>query len=291
MSKSQITKIQALWIVALVIIITIGLTYWFQSEINELQIKVNGLQTEVDTLREEVQAFRMLEVAKEIRNTIEQDIQKHVTIGQMAAMLPQVQSGIWCNMKDTLVLYERQLITKSFMWFCYPNGTYYTTLQGYMYNKSLTDRSYFPIVMSGNVSIGTTVYSKTTGEAVHITAIPVFNGSNVVGILGISTPLAEWSKSITTRLNINYPNLFFVLSKNGQYQMHSQTEMILVANPITGEGMNTTIPYISLKNFVKEAFENKEGTGIYEYDGVTKVCSYTTMTNTQWMVFYAEKPN
>lgn len=293
MVMASISKIQTVLIVAL-IAANIGSVYWFQSRIDVLQTEIGGLQTEIDVLRQEdvlretVQASRLWRVADAIRITIEGDIQSLITTGQIVAALPEVRSGVWRDMKDTLTLYGSQLVAGSFMWFCYPNGTYYTTLQGYI-NKSLSDRPYFPVVMGGNVSIGTTVYSRSMGVAVHVTGIPVVNGTSVVGILGISTPLSEWTTSVASQLGIVSPNLFFVHSLDGQTQMHQQTKMIFDTNPITGEGMNETISYTSLKNLIEDAFVKKEGTGTYEYAGVVRACGYTMMTDLSWTVFYSEE--
>jgi hypothetical protein len=254
---------------------------------DDLQSQVNSLQTSIDVLEERIQSFSVEVRVKDIRNTIESDMSNLIVIGEIVAALPEVRSGDWQSMIDTLIIYESRLVSGSFIWFCYPNGTYYTTTQG-LINKTLSDRPYFPVAIGGKVSVGTTVYSRSSGLAVHVTAVPVFNGTDVVGILGISTPLQEWSESIATRLGIALPNFFFVLSEDGWTQMHQKNGMILTTNPITGEGIDTTISYMSLKEFLEEALVTKEGTGIYEYDDVTGVCGYTTITNLQWTVFYVE---
>lgn len=268
-----ITRNRLVLIITLIVVINIGSGYWFNN-------RVSGLET--------IKSNRSVEKTREIRMMLENDIENLITTGQIVASLPEVQSGLWYKMKDTLLFYESRLVSGSYMVFDYPNGTSYTTLQGRI-NASVSDRQYFKIAMAGKVSIGETIYSRSTGLAVHVTAIPVFNGSNIVGIIIISTPLSNWSNSIASRLSISSPNLFFVLSMDGQTILHQKTEMILSTNLLTGEGMNSTIPYTSLRDFIKIALLKQEGMGIYKYGGSKMICSYTRLIDLPWIVFYAEK--
>ncbi len=254
---------------------------------DDLQSQVDSLQTSINVLEESVHSLSLEAKASEMRNAIESDLSNLITIGEIVAALPEVRSAVWETMRATLATYESRLVSGSFIWFCYPNGTYYTTTQG-LINRTLSDRPYFPVAIGGNVSVGTTVYSRSSGLAVHVTAIPVFNGTSVVGILGISTPLHEWAESIAARLGIDLPDFFFVLSEDGWIQMHPQGEMILTANLVTGEGMDAAVPYASLTEFLEEALAAKEGTGIYEYGDVAGTCGYTTITSLHWVVFYVE---
>jgi hypothetical protein len=275
-----IARIRLVLIITLIVVINIGSGYWFKN-------RVSGLETNL-TLEETIKANCLVEKTREIRMMLENDIGNLITTGQIVASLPEVQSGFWYKMKDTLLLYETRVVSGSYMSFNYPNGTWYTTLQGRI-NGSVSDRQYFQTAIAGKVSIGETIYSRSTGLAVHITAIPVINGSNIVGVIIISTPLSNWSNSIASRLSISSPNLFFVLSMDGQTKLHQKTEMILSTNLLTGEGMNSTVPYASLRDFIKIALLKQEGMGIYKYGGFKMICGYTRMIDLPWMVFYAEK--
>ena len=182
MVKNQlITRFHLILPIAVIVILNIGLGYWFKDRIDNFQIRVNGLGIDLTTQEETIKIYH-LEKAREVRTMLEYDIKNLITIGQIVATLPEVQSGLWNNMKDTLLLYEPQVVSGSYMVFDYPNGTSYTTIHGRI-NASVSDRQYFQMAINGKVNIGTTIYSRSTGLAVHVTAIPVFNGSNIVGVL------------------------------------------------------------------------------------------------------------
>ena len=104
-------------------------------------------------------------------------IQSLVNTMQVLAMTEEVKAGSWEGMQSLLSRFSQDQ-SPAAVWFALPDGSYYTVELGKA-SGNLSDRSYFPRVMSGATAIGDLVVSKSTGKMSVITTVPVKNGGQV----------------------------------------------------------------------------------------------------------------
>jgi hypothetical protein len=145
----------------------------------------------------------------------------------------EVRSCDWDTMKGLLSEFERDSIPLV-AWFALPNGTYYTMDAG-LVAANLSDRSYFPRVMSGEVTIGDLVVSKSTGRESMVIAVPVKENGNVIGALGVSVYLDNLSRSITDDLDLPSDVFFAAVNASGTIALHSNTSLIMGNSSALGD--------------------------------------------------------
>jgi len=155
----------------------------------------------------------------------EAHIEGLVTSMQVMALTDEVKSAEWAVMEPLLAEFEDNSISLV-AWFALPDASYYTVDAG-LASGNLTDREYFPVVMDGDVAVGYTVVSKSTGKESTVAAVPVNDGSEVVGALGTSIYLDELSQSIVTDLGLSDNIVFYAVNADDVIALHSDTDMIM----------------------------------------------------------------
>jgi hypothetical protein len=81
--------------------------------------------------------------------------------------------------------------------------------------------------MGGDVAVGYTVVSKSTGKESTVATVPVKDGNNVIGALGASIYLDELSQSIAADLGLSDDMAFYAVNADGVIALHSDTDMIM----------------------------------------------------------------
>ena len=143
---------------------------------------------------------------------------------QVMAVAAEVKSGGWDAMWEMLVKFEETSIPLT-AWFVLPDGSYYTVDVGRA-SANLSDRAYFPKVMSGEIAIGDLVVSRSTGRAAMVLAVPVLSDGQVIGALGVSVFLVELAELIVA--DLGSPDLvFYALSDDGKIALHSDTDLVM----------------------------------------------------------------
>ena len=148
-----------------------------------------------------------------------------VTSMQVMALTDEVKSVDWNTMEPLLNEFEENSIPLV-AWFALPNASYYTVDAGFQ-SGNLSDREYFPVVMGGDVAVGYTVVSKSTGKESTVATVPVKDGNNVIGALGASIYLDELSQSIAADLGLSDDMAFYAVNADGVIALHSDTDMIM----------------------------------------------------------------
>ena len=148
-----------------------------------------------------------------------------VTSMQVMASTDEVKSSAWDTMKPLLTEFENNSIPLV-AWFALPNASYYTVDAGRQ-SGNLSDRAYFPKVMAGEVVIGDLVVSKSTGRQSMVATVPVKDGNEVIGALGISIYLDELSQSIVTDLGLSDDMVFYAVNADGVIALHSDADIIM----------------------------------------------------------------
>ncbi len=191
---------------------------------------------------------------------------------EILASTTEARSARWKKMQPLLGGYEKSdggLI----IWFLKPDGTYYTVDQGLM-DLKLTDRSYFPTLMSGQKVVGELVISKSTGQRSAVIAVPISDGGKVVGAIGASLFLDGLSNQVAAALALSADAAYFALAPDGRTGVHKKTERHLVDPREMGSA--------SLAKAVNEMLAKPGGITSYEFDGVRKRAVYRTSPLTQW---------
>lgn len=188
------------------------------------------------------------------------------------ASTTEAKSARWKRMKVLLSGYQNSdggLI----VWFVRPDGSYYTVDKGLM-DVKLSDRSYFPKLMSGQKIIGDVVISKSTGQRSAIIAVPMKVRGKVVGAIGASLFLDRLSDQVGAALALRADAAFFSLAPSGQTTLHKKTERHFLDPRELGSE--------TLKQATNEMLSNPAGVTSYEFDNVTKKAIYRTSPLTHW---------
>jgi hypothetical protein len=148
-----------------------------------------------------------------------------VTSMQVMALTDEVKSANWATIEPLLSELQDSSIPLV-AWFVLPDASYYTVDAG-LASGNLSDREYFPVVMDGDVAVGYTVVSKSTGKESTVAVVPVKDGNEVIGALGISIYLDELSQSIVTDLGLSDDMVFYAVNADGVIALHSDAAMIM----------------------------------------------------------------
>ena len=144
---------------------------------------------------------------------------------QVMALTDEVKSADWDTMKPLLTEFENNSIPLV-AWFALPNASYYTVDSG-LASGNLSDRAYFPKVMDGETVVGDLVVSKSTGRESMVAVVPVKDGNEVIGALGVSIFLDEFSQSITGSLMLPDDVVFYAVNADNVIALHTNVDMIM----------------------------------------------------------------
>jgi len=172
---------------------------------------------------------------------VDSHISSYVSSLEALAMTREVQSADWKSMRSLLLNVEQRNIS-GIVWFVLPDGSYYTVELGKT-GKNLSDRAYFPRLMAGNMVIGDLVVSKSTGKKSLVMAVPVRRGGEVVGGLGASVFLENFSELLAEEMSLSPDMTFYAITLEGEVVLHLETGWILGENiPILTNVLTKTSP-------------------------------------------------
>jgi ABC-type amino acid transport substrate-binding protein len=141
---------------------------------------------------------------------------------EVLAVTVEARSGEWQSIKPLLAALEGKE-PNARVWYARPDGSYYTVVDD-LTSASLKNRSYFPVVLAGNESVGTVVVSLSTGRNAAIAAVPVMNKGAVTGVLGASVYLDVLTD--TLRGEVPDPFVFYAVDTEGKFALHSEKGQI-----------------------------------------------------------------
>ena len=155
-------------------------------------------------------------------------ISTYITAYEALAISQEVQSGEWDQMKNLLAKVAPE--AEAALWYVLTDGSYYTVTEGKT-DKNLLDRGYFSGLMAGEVVEGALVVSKSTGEKSAIVAVPIMNGTEVVGALGGSIFLDILSNTLRQELGLPNDMVFYAVDSENELALSSDTALILDEDP------------------------------------------------------------
>ena len=199
-------------------------------------------------------------------------IQSLVSSMQVLAMTDEIRTGSWEGMSGLLSRLEQDQIPAA-VWFALPDGSYYTVDQGKAAGN-LSDRSYFPKVMSGATAIGDLVVSKSTGKKVVIATVPVKNNGQVIGALGASVYLDDLSKILVSELELPDNMVLYAVNEQGNITLHSDSQWIMQKAADLGSK--------TFADAIEEMLLKKEGNVNYEFQGMSENVVFKTSPLTGW---------
>jgi len=190
---------------------------------------------------------------------------------EVLAITPVVQSGEWQTIQPLLAQLEKT-DPGAWTWYANTDGSYYTVTDG-LTSANLKNRSYFPVVLAGDESVGTVVVSHSTGKNVGIVAVPVKKQGTVTGVLGASVYLDTLTD--TLRQDIPEPFTFFAIDSDGKFALHSEKGQI--SRDISTIGAETTFG-----KAIAMIRAQDSGTVAYEDGGVHYIARFRSSPLTAW---------
>jgi len=109
-----------------------------------------------------------------------------------------LRTGDWDQIQGLLAQFEASELSYD-AWFLKPDGTYYK-VEGGLASANLSDRAYFAKVMAGETTMNDLVVSRSTGRKSMVLTAPIFNGPSVIGALGVTLYLDDFSAFLAGKL-------------------------------------------------------------------------------------------
>ncbi len=146
---------------------------------------------------------------------------------ELLAMTEELKSADWERMLGLLTKLQEDNLPGT-VWYVLPDGSYSTVEMGKV-DANLSDRAYFPGLMSGEEQLGDIVVSKSTGNKSLIAAVPVMMDGKVVGGLGASIFLSDLGGIILSELPEQLPDdmVFYAVNEEGEIVLHSNASMVM----------------------------------------------------------------
>lgn len=136
---------------------------------------------------------------------------------------------------------------------------------------SRADRDYFQMAILGRIYISDVVVSRSTGKAITVVAVPIYDAEEIIGVLGASIDLTKVDHFITT-YNYEKAGYAFIVDKNGKIIIHPNEEYI------------DSILDISDLEPVKAVLSGSSGIGRYLYKEEERLVAYASMKEMGWGV-------
>jgi hypothetical protein len=202
--------------------------------------------------------------------------EQHIrTVEQELAVLSltnEVKSADWQKMRGIMQTYQDSGLP-GIVWFVLPDGNYYTLENG-LVGKNLSERKYFPGLMSGRSMIGGLVFSRSTGKKSVIVTVPVKRDGEVVGGLGASVFLDDLSQRIDDALSLPVSLVFYALAPDGTTTLNRNT-LLNFKNP-REQGID------SLRLAADKILSTPEGDVTYQFEGTPRYAIYRVSALTGW---------
>lgn len=205
---------------------------------------------------------------------VEQHLSAVLTALSITAATQDAASGRWSRVRPALEQVSRRVDTLAAVWFVRPDGSYYTVDSG-LQTANLSDRDYFPRLMSGADVDGDLVVSKSTGKRSCIVAAPIRVGGAVVGGLGASIDATKLSALVDRSMALPPHMVFYAIDARGRTALHIESANIFDFPSDMGSP--------SLGTAVRQMLGSPSGTVTYRYKGAKRTVLYMRSSLTGWV--------
>jgi methyl-accepting chemotaxis protein len=183
------------------------------------------------------------------------------------------QSADWTRIRPGLSAVQ-QVNVPGLYWFALSDGSYWSVAQGRA-TGNLSDRAYWPRLMSGKVVLGDLVASKATGKSTAIVAVPVRSSTGaVVGAIGASIYLDSLSLLIKREIDLQPGLIFFSVDATPIGALQDDPEQIFLDPYNLGEP--------ELERAIREMLTREEGVVNYHFRGKARTVLYRKSHVTGW---------
>ncbi|TSA25098.1 ABC transporter substrate-binding protein [bacterium] len=190
-------------------------------EINE---RWGGISTQGYSKLDATVGITTIAATKLLAGFVDVRLDEFLSVLQTLSFTDEARSGKWKKLKPILV--EREKVEPAGrIWYVLPDGSYNTTVDD-LTSKNLKDRSYFPGLIAGNLTLGTIVVSKSTGKTVAIAGAPIFKKGKVKGALGTSIYMQNINDEVQNAFPLQSYQMFFAVSDDGTIALHSDDAWI-----------------------------------------------------------------
>lgn len=131
------------------------------------------------------------------------------------------------------------------------------------------DREYFQKAIKGEIFISDVVISRSTGRPITVMAVPVYQGGEIVGVLGASIDLSLISDYIAV-YNFEQVGYAYIVDKNGKLISHPNSAYV--------EEMLD----VSYLEPVKSVMLGNDGIGCYVFQEEEKLVAYVNLKENGW---------
>jgi len=162
-----------------------------------------------------------------------------------------LRTGDWEQMKDLLARFEQSELSYN-AWFLKPDGSYYKVETG-LQSANLSDRDYYTQVMAGETTLGDLLVSRSTGRKSMILTAPIFDGASVIGALGVTLYLDDFSALLNGQLLLPEGVGFYAYrNEEPVISLHANSELLL--DPLASAGILFAPGGIDVSDFLGWTF-------------------------------------
>ena len=162
-----------------------------------------------------------------------------------------LQTGDWNQMETLLAQFEESELSYN-AWFLMTDGSYYKVGSG-LATSNLSDRDYYTQVMAGETTLGDLLVSRSTGRKSMILTAPIYNGPSVIGALGVTLYLDDFSTLLNDQLLLPEGVGFYAYrNEDPTICMHANSDLLL--EPLALAGINLAPGGIVVSDFLGWTF-------------------------------------
>ena len=159
------------------------------------------------------------------------------------------------------------------------NGTFIADSNGGANREkktSVATRDYFISAKSNRqITIGSPVLSKTSGQPIIVVATPLKTASSqFAGILGVTLQLSALSDKVT-QVTVGKTGYSFMIANDGMIIAHPNKAFILDLNLGEVEGM---------ESITRQMMAQKAGVDNYTFKGIDKIAGFAPVAATKWSI-------
>ena len=192
---------------------------------------------------------------------------------QIVANSDDGQSADWTRIRGRLGA-VKQVNVAGLFWFALPDGSYWSVEQGRAAGN-LSDRSYWPRLMAGQMVLGDLVASKATGKSTSIVAVPIRSATgSIVGVLGSSIYLDSLSLLLKREIDLRPDLIFFSVDATPIGALQDDPEQIFLDPYALNEP--------ELERAIREMLTREEGVVNYRFRGKGRTVLYRKSHVSGW---------
>lgn len=181
------------------------------------------------------------------------------------------RSGKWSEIEAPLRAATSHDVPST-VFYASPNGTYWVIGKG-LQRVTIADRPYFAKVMSGVVSVGDLVISRSSGLAGTIVAVPVLSTSGkVVGLVGANIDLVRLTALLAKEMGIGDNIVFWATDSKGITALHNDPANIF----------NDAMKVPDIRQALTHMIATGSGVETYPFKGKMRTVLFRHSTLTGW---------